>query len=151
MKMHRIIAAAALIATTSSDSARSAVSRSATGGIKRTDLMKEDLSVPGREVVQVLVEFAPGVAFPRHSHPGEELVYVTEGLIEYQLEGRPPVTLKAGDVLFIPHGTPHTAKNVGPRQGRRTRHLHRRKRQAASRTEQVSDSSPISSHTNQRR
>ena len=61
-------------------------------GIKRTDLMRHDLSVPGREVIQVLVEFAPGVAFPKHSHPGEELVYVTEGLLEYALDGRPPVT-----------------------------------------------------------
>jgi quercetin dioxygenase-like cupin family protein len=82
-------------------------------GIKRTDLMRNDLSVPGREVIQVLVEFAPGVAFPKHSHPGEELVNVTEGLLEYALDGRPPVTLKAGDVLFIPAGTPHAVRNVG--------------------------------------
>ena len=82
-------------------------------GIKRTDLMQHDLSVPGREVVQVRVDFAPGVAFPPHSHPGEEIAYVIEGLLEYQLEGRPPVTLKAGDVLFIPAGTVHSAKNVG--------------------------------------
>ncbi len=34
-------------------------------------------------------------------------------LVEYQLEGRPPVTLKAGETLFIPNGTPHSAKNVG--------------------------------------
>jgi quercetin dioxygenase-like cupin family protein len=34
-------------------------------------------------------------------------------LLEYQLEGRPPVTLKAGDVLFIPHGTIHAVKNIG--------------------------------------
>jgi len=27
----------------------------------------------------VLVEFSPGVAFPKHSHPGEELVYVVKG------------------------------------------------------------------------
>ena len=82
-------------------------------GVKRTDLMKEDLSAAGREVVQVLVEFAPGVAFPTHSHPGEELVYVVEGSLEYALDGRPSITLKAGDVLFIPHGTPHAVKNVG--------------------------------------
>jgi quercetin dioxygenase-like cupin family protein len=82
-------------------------------GIKRTDLMRNDLSAPEREVIQVLVEFAPGVAFPNHSHPGEELVYVVEGLLEYALEGRPPVTLKAGDVLFIPAGVPHAVKNVG--------------------------------------
>ena len=34
-------------------------------------------------------------------------------MLEYALEGRPPVTLKAGDVLFIPHGTIHAVKNVG--------------------------------------
>ena len=59
------------------------------------------------------VDFAPGVSFPAHSHPGEELAYVIEGSLEYRLEGRPPVTLKAGDVLFIPAGTVHSAKNVG--------------------------------------
>jgi quercetin dioxygenase-like cupin family protein len=82
-------------------------------GIKRTDLQRHDLSVPGREVIQVLVEFAPGVVAPNYSHPGEEIVYVVEGLLEYALEGRPPVTLKAGDVLFIPAGTPHAVTNVG--------------------------------------
>ena len=82
-------------------------------GIKRIDLQRHDLSVPGREVHQVIVEFAPGVAFPKHSHPGEEIVYVIEGLLEYVLEGKPAVTLKAGEVLFIPAGAAHTARNVG--------------------------------------
>jgi oxalate decarboxylase/phosphoglucose isomerase-like protein (cupin superfamily) len=53
------------------------------------------------------------VTSPRHTHPGEEIIYVLEGLLEYQVEGKPPVTLKAGDVLFIPAGTVHAAKNVG--------------------------------------
>ena len=82
-------------------------------GIKRTDLQRHDLSIPGREVVQVRVDFAPGAAFPRHRHPGEEIIYVLEGSLEYEVEGKPPVTLKAGDVLFIPAGTIHAAKNVG--------------------------------------
>ena len=59
------------------------------------------------------VGFAPGVVAPRHSHPGEEIVYVLEGTIEYEVDGQPPVTLKAGDVLFIPAGVIHGAKNVG--------------------------------------
>ena len=59
------------------------------------------------------VDIAPGVAFPRHSHPGEEIIYVIEGLLEYQVDGKPPVTLKAGEVFFIPAGTIHAAKNVG--------------------------------------
>lgn len=86
-------------------------------GIKRTDLLRHDLSVPGREVVQVRVDFAPGVAFGKHSHPGEEIAYVLEGSLEYQVEGKPPVTLKAGEALFIPAGTVHAAKNVGKGNG----------------------------------
>jgi quercetin dioxygenase-like cupin family protein len=86
-------------------------------GIKRTDLLRQDLSVPGREVVQVRVDFAPGVAFGRHSHPGEEIAYVLEGSLEYQFDGKPPVTLKAGEALFIPAGTVHAAKNVGNGNG----------------------------------
>jgi len=86
-------------------------------GIKRTDLQRHDLSVPGREVVQVRVELAPGVSFPNHTHPGEEIIYVLEGTWEYTVEGKPPVTLKAGEVLFIPAGTIHSAKNVGSGNG----------------------------------
>ena len=82
-------------------------------GIKRTDALRHDLGVPGREVIQVRVDFAPGVAFGKHSHPGAEVAYVLEGTLEYQLEGEPPVTLKAGQALFIPAGTIHAAKNVG--------------------------------------
>ena len=81
-------------------------------GIKRTDALRHDL-VPGREVIQVRVDFDPGVAFDKHSHPGAEVAYVLEGTLEYQLEGEPPVTLKAGEALFIPAGTIHAAKNVG--------------------------------------
>ena len=82
-------------------------------GTKRTDLQRHDLSVPGREVVQVRVDFAPGVTAPRHNHPGEEIAYVIEGTLEYTLDGKPPVTLKAGQVLFIPAGAIHAAKNAG--------------------------------------
>ena len=69
--------------------------------------------MPGHEAFQVRVDFAPGAAFGKHTHPGEEIIYVLEGALEYEVEGKPPVTLKAGDVLFIPAGTIHAAKNVG--------------------------------------
>lgn len=82
-------------------------------GIGRTDLLRRDLGIPGREVVQVRVDIAPGVLAPRHSHPGEEIAYVIEGTLEYQLDGQPPLTLSAGDVLFIPSGAIHSARNVG--------------------------------------
>ena len=82
-------------------------------GIKRTDLQRNDLSAPGREAIQVRVDIEPGVAFPQHTHPGEEIIYVLAGTLEYDVEGKLPTTLKAGDVLFIPAGTIHAAKNVG--------------------------------------
>jgi|SRR5688572_16484573 len=82
-------------------------------GITRTDLQRHDLSIRGREVIQARVELAPGVSSARHWHPGEEIVYVLEGELIYEVEGRPPVTLKAGDVLFIPARTIHLARNVG--------------------------------------
>jgi quercetin dioxygenase-like cupin family protein len=82
-------------------------------GVKRTELQRQDLSVPGREVIQVRVDLEPGVKFPAHSHPGEEIAYVLEGVWEYEIEGKAPVTLKAGDTLFIPAGTIHSATNVG--------------------------------------
>jgi quercetin dioxygenase-like cupin family protein len=82
-------------------------------GIERTDLQRHDLSLAGREVVQVRVDFAPGAAFPEHIHPGEEIAYVIEGSLEYRVEGRPPLTLEAGEVLFIPAGAIHAAKNGG--------------------------------------
>lgn len=82
-------------------------------GVKRTDLLQRELSIPGREVVQARVDFAPGASFPRHSHPGEEIAYVIEGTLEYQFDDKPPVTLKAGDTLFIPAGAVHSARNVG--------------------------------------
>lgn len=61
----------------------------------------------------MLVDIAPGVVAPRPTHPGEEIIYVIAGSLEYEVEGQPPVTLKAGDVLFVPVRTVHSAKNVG--------------------------------------
>jgi quercetin dioxygenase-like cupin family protein len=85
----------------------------AQSGFRRTDLQRHDLSIPGREAIQVRVDLDPGVSSPRHTHPGEEIIYVLQGTLQYDIEGKPPVTLKPGDVLFIPAGTIHAAKNVG--------------------------------------
>jgi len=79
---------------------------------KRTELQRHDLSVPGREVIQVRVEIGPGAVLPGHTHPGEEIIYVIEGEWEYEISGR-AVKAKAGDVLFVPAGAIHSAKNVG--------------------------------------
>lgn len=93
------------------------VARAQQKGTKRTDLQRHDLSAPGREVVQVRVDFDPGYVAPRHTHPGEEIIYVLEGTLEYQIEGQPTATVKPGDVLFVPAGAIHSVKNVGSSNG----------------------------------
>jgi quercetin dioxygenase-like cupin family protein len=85
--------------------------QTATGG--RTELQRHDLSTPGLEMVQIRVDIEKGQAYPQHKHPGEEIIYVLAGVLEYQVEGKQPATLKAGDVLFIPYGVVHSVKNVG--------------------------------------
>ena len=114
MKTRRVLAVAALLL---GGGFALHVAQAQQAGTKRTDLQRHDLSIPGREVVQTRVDFAPGAVFPKHMHPGEEIVYVIEGSLDYQLEGKPPVTLKAGEVLFIPAGTPHAVKNPGSTNG----------------------------------
>jgi quercetin dioxygenase-like cupin family protein len=109
MIMARTIVAAVLIA----GSFLALPAAQAQDGVKRTDLQRHDLSIPGREAVQVRVDIAPGALAPKHTHFGEEIIYVLEGTLLYEVEGQPPVTLQAGGVLFIPYGVVHSAKNIG--------------------------------------
>jgi quercetin dioxygenase-like cupin family protein len=134
MKTARIMAVAVLIV---GSGLALHVARTQQPGLKRTDLQQHDLSVPGHEVVQAIVALDPGVSSGKHWHPGEEIIYVLEGSLEYQVEAKPPVTLKAGDVLFIPARTIHDAKNVGSGKRGGARHVCRRKREAARRDGQV--------------
>ena len=108
MKTVLVVVVTALIAV--SALAMHTVRAQPVGG-KRTELQRHDLGVPGREVVQVRVEIGPTPI--RHTHPGEEVIYVLQGSIEYQIEGKPPVTLGPGEVHFIPAGASHSARNVG--------------------------------------
>jgi quercetin dioxygenase-like cupin family protein len=82
-------------------------------GFKRTELQKHDLSTPGHETIVARGEFQPGAAAPKHTHPGEEIGYVLEGELTVEIDGKPAMTLKAGDPFFIPAGTVHSAKNTG--------------------------------------
>ncbi|KLK89835.1 cupin [Microvirga vignae] len=114
MKATRVIATAVLFVGSGLAQAQQPENQMAQpSGIGRTEVLRHDLGAPGREVIQVRVDFAPGAAFGMHTHPGEEVAYVLEGSLEYQFEGKPPITLKTGDSLFIPAGTPHAARNVG--------------------------------------
>src|ERR1700730_10452305 len=114
MNTTRVVAAAVLIAASG---LTLATTQAQLAGTRRIDLQRHDLSIPGREVIQARVEIDPGGSSSRHRHPGEEIIYVLEGVLEYQVDGKAPGTLKAGDFLCIPAGTIHAAKNVGSGPG----------------------------------
>jgi quercetin dioxygenase-like cupin family protein len=86
-------------------------------GIHRTNLQRGALSVPGHEFVQVRIDLDPGAFAPLHKHPGEEVIYVIEGMLEYTVGDNPPRTYKPGEVLIVPPGTLHSARNVGTTNG----------------------------------
>jgi quercetin dioxygenase-like cupin family protein len=82
-------------------------------GIRRTDLQEHDLSAPGRMVIQNRVELGPEAPAVRHKHPGEEVIYVLEGTLEYDIDGVGPKTYSAGEALMVPAETVHSVRNVG--------------------------------------
>ena len=109
MQTARILFAAALIAA-------AIVALAQAPAVRRIDLQRQDLGIPGRETVQAIVEIAPGATAPLHTHPGEEVIYILEGTLEYEIGGKLS-RVKAGDVLFVPAGVPHLARNVGTGRG----------------------------------
>jgi quercetin dioxygenase-like cupin family protein len=78
-----------------------------------TELQRHDIPGTGREGVTTVIEIPPGATSARHSHPGEDFGYIIEGTIVLQVDGNPPVTLKAGDVFFTERGHIHNARNIG--------------------------------------
>ncbi len=81
--------------------------------VKRTVVLKEDMSIPDREGVMVRVELPPGASEGKHTHPAEVFFFLLEGEISQEIDGKPTVTLKAGDVVHIPPNTVHQATNNG--------------------------------------
>jgi quercetin dioxygenase-like cupin family protein len=86
-------------------------------GITRIDLQRHDLSAPGREVIQNRVEISDEAPLIRHKHPGEEIIYVLEGSLEYQIDGVPTRTYNACEALIVPAETIHAVRNVGEGSG----------------------------------
>jgi quercetin dioxygenase-like cupin family protein len=82
-------------------------------GLFRTDVQQHELGIPGRQVIQNRVDIGPEAPFVRHKHPGEEIIYVLEGTLEYELDGHPPITVEAGEGLTVPAETVHAVRNVG--------------------------------------
>ena len=83
-----------------------AVSQEKHGVIPHAPLLKTVL--PGTKNLEVAVyetEYAPGGINPRHLHPAAITFYVVSGTGVWQEDGKPPITLHAGESLFVPAGT----------------------------------------------
>jgi len=66
-----------------------------------TPLMAKALTnIPGKEVVMLTVEYAPGGADPVHRHNANGFVYVLEGSVVMQVKGAEPVTLQPGQTFY---------------------------------------------------
>ena len=88
------------------------------GSLMRREVQRAPLSIPQRDVVQVLTEIPAGVASGWHIHPGEEVGYILAGDVEMMIEGRPTRVLRPGEGFLISPNTPHNARDVGPETGR---------------------------------
>ncbi len=80
-------------------------------GLTRTMVGKADVSVPGREAVVARVEVAAGARAGRHTHPGDEISYVTDGEVTLLVDGQEPRKIKAGESFVVPAGVVHDAHN----------------------------------------
>ena len=80
-------------------------------GLTRTLVTRADVSVPGREAVVAKVEVAAGAAAGWHTHPGDEISYVSEGEATLLMAGQPPRKVAAGEGFIIPAGVVHNARN----------------------------------------
>jgi quercetin dioxygenase-like cupin family protein len=82
-------------------------------GLTRTDLQQYDLSIPGREVIQNRVDVDQDAPAIRHWHPGEEVIYVIDGTLEYEIDGEPGRIVNGGEALTVPAERVHSVRNVG--------------------------------------
>jgi quercetin dioxygenase-like cupin family protein len=66
------------------------------------------IAAPGHHIVMGDLVATPRMAIPRHSHSGEEFLYVIGGAGTVSIEGQPDVTLKAGQGVRIAPGSVHS-------------------------------------------
>jgi quercetin dioxygenase-like cupin family protein len=81
--------------------------------VTRKILLKQDSPVPGYEEALVMVEIPPGGREGRHTHPGSVIIYVQEGTLTFDNEGKPTATYKPGDSLYVEPDKIHEGRNDG--------------------------------------
>lgn len=76
--------------------------------LQRTELK----SAPGWEAILVQRELPPGAESGKHTQAGNEIVYILEGSVTLEVQGKPAVTMKAGDTFTTVSGEVHNVKNA---------------------------------------
>ena len=72
----------------------------------------EGLPTDDKQTVRVMTAtFKPGDKTVYHTHRFPVTVYVLEGAFTLELDGRPPLTVKAGEALVEPPKVPMTGHN----------------------------------------
>jgi quercetin dioxygenase-like cupin family protein len=103
---------ATVLATVASLAITPTVAQERKGILSHPPLLK--MLVPdtaNQEVAVYQAEYEPGGINPRHLHPAAITFHVLSGTGVWQEDGKDPVTLKAGDSLFVPAGTIHAHWN----------------------------------------
>lgn len=81
--------------------------------MKRTELLKTRLADLGDKEMHVWVaDIAPGAATGRHIHTTPRFVYVLQGAVILEMEGKPPHTFKAGEAFVELPNEIHNFKNA---------------------------------------
>src|SRR5262245_64404266 len=81
--------------------------------VQRKVLLTQDLPIPGYQTVMAAVEIPVGGREGRHTHPGAVVVYIQEGILTFDYEGKPTTTYKAGESFFIEADKIHEGINKG--------------------------------------
>jgi len=81
--------------------------------VTRKILLKQDSPAPGYEEDLVMVGIPPGGREGRHTHPGSVIIYVQEGTLTFDYEGKPTATYNPGDSLYVEPDKIHEGINKG--------------------------------------
>ncbi|HMI97184.1 MAG TPA: cupin domain-containing protein [Micropepsaceae bacterium] len=110
--MRKLVIGAVLAMAASSLIGTQPVFSAAAPTVVRKVLMQQD--VPnGAQLAVVSVEIPVGGREGRHTHSGPLIVYVQEGALTLDYEGKPTVTYKVGETFFVESGKIHEGINNG--------------------------------------
>jgi quercetin dioxygenase-like cupin family protein len=109
----KILALALALAACSSFALMHAAPAAQQPTVTRKILLKQDSTVPGYEEALVAVEIPVGGREGRHTHPGSVMIYVQEGTLTFDYEGKPTATYNPGDAFYVESGKIHEGINNG--------------------------------------